>query len=256
MKTTPGSDALVVAIDGPSGVGKSTVARLLARRLRVPVLDTGAMYRTVALEALRTDTDPDDAEALAELVETLDLDLRADSEGEVEILLDGVPVGGRIRTAEVTEAASRVSVHPAVRRQMVELQRRAAERRGGVLEGRDIGTVVFPDTPYKFFLTASPEVRAERRHRELLAAGKGTSLDEVMREITERDRRDSDRTESPLRQTDEHYEIDTSDLEPSEIVERMVGRIRRLQEAERRDAGTPAADPTDAGRTDAVRENA
>lgn len=235
MTSPAESDALVVAIDGPSGVGKSTVARLLARRLRVPVLDTGAMYRTVALEALRKGTDPDDAEALAELVETIDLDLRPDAEGEVEILLNGVPVGRRIRTAEVTEAASRVSVHPTVRRQMVELQRRAAERRGGVLEGRDIGTVVFPDTPYKFFLTARAEVRAERRYRELLAEGKSTSLDEVLREITERDRRDSERAESPLRRTEEHYEIDTSDLKPAEVVERMVGRIRRLQEAGRRE---------------------
>lgn len=220
----------IVAIDGPAGVGKSTVARQLAKRLRLPMIDTGAMYRTVALKALLTDTDPDDGEALAKIAETIDLELKADADGGVEVFLDGEAVGQKIRTPEVSEAASRVSVHSRVRRRMVELQRRAAARNGGVLEGRDIGTVVFPDTPFKFFLSARALVRAERRHRDLVAAGKGTSVDDVLKEIVQRDQRDSERADSPLRVDDTYFEIDSSDLKPPEIVERMVGTIRRRQQ--------------------------
>lgn len=224
------SEVTVVAIDGPAGVGKSTVARQLAKRLRLPMIDTGAMYRSVALRALLTDTDPDDGEAVSKIAETIDLELRADSDGAVEVYLDGEAVGQRIRTPEVTEASSRVSVHPVVRQRMVELQRRAASRNGGVLEGRDIGTVVFPDTPFKFFLSARAQVRAERRHRDLVAAGKGTSVDDVLKDIVQRDQRDSERADSPLRVDETHFEIDSSDLKPPEIVERMVGEIRRRQQ--------------------------
>lgn len=238
------SGPVIVAIDGPAGVGKSTVARQLAKRLRLPMIDTGAMYRSVALKALLTDTDPDDTEALAGIADTIDLELRADSDGGVEVLLDGEPVGSKIRTPEVTEAASRVSVHGAVRQRMVELQRRAAERNGGVLEGRDIGTVVFPDTPFKFFLTARAQVRAERRHRDLVAAGRGSSVDEVLKEIVQRDRRDSEREDSPLQVDDSYFEIDSSDLRPPEIVERMVGHVRRRQQ-ELADESDEADDASD-----------
>ncbi|MDA8018430.1 MAG: (d)CMP kinase [Thermoanaerobaculia bacterium] len=224
------NDATIVAIDGPAGVGKSTVAQQLAKRLRLPMIDTGAMYRTVALKALLTDTDPDDGEAVSKIAESIELELRADPEGGVEVYLDGEAVGQRIRTPEVSEAASRVSVHSGVRRCMVELQRRAALRSGGVLEGRDIGTVVFPETPFKFFLTARAQVRAERRHRDLVAAGRGTSVDDVLKEILQRDRRDSERSDSPLRLDESYFEIDSSDLKPPEIVERMVGTIRRRQQ--------------------------
>lgn len=224
-------ESLIVAIDGPSGVGKTTVAQLLAKRLRVPMLDTGAMYRTVALDALEAGVALDDAKAMRRRLKELDLELRADSEGGVEVWLRGEPVGQRIRTPEISRAASRVSVYSAVRKRMVEIQRQFGRRGGGVLEGRDIGTVVFPETPHKFFLTARAEVRAERRHRELVAAGRGGPIEEVLRDLEERDRRDRERKDSPLTQTDEHREIDTSDLLPAEIVERIVGIIRHPESA-------------------------
>ncbi len=231
---------VIVAIDGPSGVGKSTVAKQLAKRLRLPMLNTGAMYRAVALQALEDGSDPGDRRAMRRLVREIDLELRTDGDGGVEVWLRGEPVGQRIRTPEVSRAASLVSAHPSVRRRMVELQRVFARRGGAVLEGRDIGTVVFPDTPFKFFLDARVEVRAERRHRELVAAGRGSTLEEVTKDLEERDRRDAGREDSPLVRDESHFEIDASDLLPAEIVERMVGMIRRAQEGDREDA---AGDP-------------
>ena len=219
-------NSLIVAIDGPAGVGKSTVARLLAQELEVPVLDTGAMYRTVALEVLGRGLDPDDGAAAEAVCAGIDLDMRLAADGRFEILLDGEPVGQRIRTPEVSEAASRVSTHPGVRARMVELQRRTAARKGAVLEGRDIGTVVFPHTPHKFFLTARPEVRAARRHRELAAAGKEVAFAEVLADLETRDERDESRATSPLRQDETYTVVDTSDLAPAEIVARMAAIIR------------------------------
>lgn len=215
----------VVAIDGPAGVGKSTAARFLARRLGLPVLDTGAMYRAVALKVLESGVDPGDREAVVRTAAATDIDVRPGAGEALEVLLDGVPVGERIRTPEVSEATSRISTYPEIRRQQVELQRRIAARAGAVVEGRDIGTVVFPDTPHKFFLKAHRRVQAERRHRELVAAGKTATVEEVEREIERRDARDSGRRISPL-QCDETYTvIDTSGLTPDQVVERMARQI-------------------------------
>ncbi len=214
----------VVAIDGPSGGGKTTVARRVAERLGLPVLDTGAMYRAAALKVLDSGADPGDREAVLRILAATEIDVRP-SAGGLEVLLDGRPVGERIRTPEVSVATSRISVYPEVRRRQVALQRRLATRAGAVIEGRDIGTVVFPRTPHKFFLSARPEVRAERRCLELSAAGEETTREEVLRDILERDRRDSARQDSPLHCDDSYTVVDTSELTPDEIVDRIVEEI-------------------------------
>ena len=219
------SRPVLVAIDGPAGVGKSTVARLLARRLGVPYLDTGAMYRAVALHLLRSGVDPDDREAVAAALPGLDLRLRLGEDGDAEVLLDGDPVSPLLRSPEVTQATSRAAVHPEVRETMVRLQRELASERGGVLEGRDIGTRVFPDADRKFFFTAAPEVRLRRRLADVRAAGGTDSEVEVGRQLADRDARDSERAHSPLRPAPDAIEIDTSDRGVDEIVDELARRV-------------------------------
>jgi len=216
---------IVVAIDGPSGVGKSTVARRLAERLGLPFLDTGAMYRAVALRVLESGADPGDREAVAAIAARADVGLRQRPDGSFEVLLDGSPVEPLIRTPEVGEATSTIAGWPEVRRRLVELQRAAARRAGGVLEGRDIGTRVVPETPYKFFLDARPEVRIKRRRDELAAAGRELTWDQVREEITRRDRRDSTRADSPLTRDPSYIYVDASDLDAGEVVERLAQAI-------------------------------
>lgn len=218
---------LIVAIDGPSGVGKSTVARRLAKRLGVPYLDTGAMYRALALKVLEASVDPSDASAVEELLSSTQVRLEADGEGTVAVLLDGRPVSSQIRTPEVGQAASTVATHPAVRRRMVALQQRCGERGGGVLEGRDIGTRVFPSARHKFFLDARPEVRIDRRFRQLREKGEAVSRQDVAQELSLRDQRDQNREESPLRWDPSYTRVDASDRGVEELVEAMIQVIRR-----------------------------
>jgi cytidylate kinase len=219
-------DGLIVAIDGPSGVGKSTAARLLAERLGVPYLDTGAMYRAVALRVLDRDVSPDDEEAVVATARETDLELELDPDTQgARVLLDGEPVEDRIRTSRVGEASSRISTYPQVRERLVALQRELARRHGGVLEGRDIGTRVFPDTLHKFFLDARQEVRYRRRFDQLAQAGSETTYSEVVVEIDRRDQRDSHRAESPLAYDETYTLIDTSELTPEQVVDRMAAAI-------------------------------
>jgi cytidylate kinase len=215
---------LIVAIDGPSGVGKSTTGRLVARALNIPHIDTGAMYRAIALAALRAGIATRDEAALEDLASRVRIDFIP---GERErILLDGEDVTSQIRTTQVSMAASDVSSVPAVRRILVRLQQELGRRSGGVLEGRDIGTKVFPETPYKFFLTARPEVRAQRRYRELLAKGESVDYQSVLAESRRRDIQDSTRTDSPLTYDQTYTVIDTSDLTIDQVAEAIVQRVR------------------------------
>lgn len=219
---------LVVAIDGAAGTGKSTVARALARELALPYLDTGAMYRALALRALELGVAPEDRAAVAAMLPATNLELRLAGDGSAEILLDGGPLDSRIRSAEVAAATSRLAVHPEVRERLVEIQRTLARRHGGVIEGRDIGTRVVPETPFKFFLRAEPEVRARRRLADLRAAGR-RDLDEaeVARDLAERDARDVSRALSPLVPAPDAVWIDTSALSAEEVVAELVRRVRR-----------------------------
>lgn len=217
---------IIVAIDGPSGAGKSTVARLLARRLDLPYLDTGAMYRAVGLRAARTGIPlpiPDPSR-VAELSGSCRIDLSTDADG-TSVWLDGEDVTEAIRRPEISLYASAVSAIPEVRRRMVARQREIAATRGGVLEGRDIGTRVFPETPHKFFLTASEEERARRRHRELALRGTPEPYDKVFDEMRGRDHADSTRQDSPLSCDDSYFRIDSGGQTPEEIVALMAERV-------------------------------
>lgn len=229
------SAPLVVAIDGPSGAGKSTVARALADRLGVPYIDTGAMYRAVGLavrdagHALPLD-DPDGVSAIADSVR---VELVPDPRG-ARVLLDDRDVTEKIREPEISLYASAVSAISGVRRRLVSEQQRLGRLRGGVMEGRDIGTRVFPDAPFKFFLTAPPPVRALRRALELARRGRPEPYEKVLSEMETRDRDDATREDSPLTLDDRYILVDTEGLTPEGVVEKLAQRIG---------AGPPQASP-------------
>jgi cytidylate kinase len=202
----------VIAIDGPAGSGKSTVARAVAERTDLPYLDTGAMYRSVAFAALRGGVDPDDAELVANLAEGMELQMDPDG----TVLVDGADATIEIRGPEVTRAVSIVAANPRVRAEMRRRQRQwATERGGGVMEGRDIGTVVFPDAALKVYLDAKPEVRAARRSKEV----EDLSYETVASDLARRDALDQGREDSPLREADDAFVIDTSDMGVDQIVD-------------------------------------
>jgi cytidylate kinase len=218
---------VIVAIDGPSGAGKSTAARLLADRLEVPYIDTGAMYRAIGLLAREAGVGLPvaDPATVARLAESVRMELLPDPAG-VRIFVSGREVTGEIREPEISLYASAVSAIPEVRRRLVSEQRRMGRERGAVMEGRDIGTRVFPETPHKFFLTAAPRVRAERRARELAERGKPQPMEKVLAEIEARDEADSTRADSPLTLTDGYTLIDTTGLPVAEVVARMERHVR------------------------------
>jgi cytidylate kinase len=213
----------VITIDGPSGSGKGTVAERVAGRLGWHCLDSGALYRVLGLAAGRRGLDLDDVGALTDLAATLPLTF----EGRT-VRLAGEDVGDAIRTETAGMAASRVAAHPAVREALLEWQRRMARTPGLVADGRDMGTVVFPDAPVKVFLDASPDERANRRYKQLIGKGLGANLRNLVEEIRERDARDRNRAVAPLRAADDAVTVDSTSMSIDEVVDRVLGEVRRV----------------------------
>lgn len=218
----------VIAIDGPAGAGKSTVARKLARSLHLDYLDTGAMYRALTLVALRRSLDLDDEKALGEMVREMDIETeyKARKRPPYRVLINGEDVTANIRTREVSAHVSQVSSHLTVRREMVKKQRRLAEKGGIVVEGRDVGTVVFPQADIKFYITASVKERSKRRYREMKKEGYEVSLKSVQQEMVKRDHLDSTRAHNPLKKASDAIAVDTTS-DSATLVTRKMLKITR-----------------------------
>ena len=214
-----------IVIDGPSAAGKSTIAKLLAKKLNYSHLDTGAMYRCVGYQANRSNIDTNDAAALAKMIDGMEIDF--DSKGNVYI--NGEDVSSAIRQNQVSMLASSVSVHPEVRERLVAMQRKIAENKGYIMDGRDIGTVVLPQAELKVFMIASVEARAQRRYQEYISKGIEADYKEIYDDIEKRDYQDIHRSVSPLKKADDALELDTSDMtveEVEEAIEKMIDSIK------------------------------
>lgn len=210
-----------IAIDGPAGAGKSTIARAAASKLNFVYVDTGAMYRAMALHFLRKGISPQDEAAISEAVKTADVTLAYDN-GVQQVILNGENVSGLIRSEEVGAMASATSVHLSVREKLVELQKGLAARENVIMDGRDIGTCVLPDADLKIYLTASSRVRAERRYLELKGKGQDCSLEEIEKDIIKRDHQDMNREHSPLKQAEDAVLLDSSEMSAREVIERIL----------------------------------
>ena len=217
---------MIIAIDGPSGAGKSTLGRLIARELNLLYIDTGAMYRAAALAVIESGVSTTDSAAVAEVVTRADINLEGDPDS-LQVMLNGQDVSRKIRTEEVSHSASVISTIPEVRRVLVNRQRELGKRAGGVvLDGRDIGTIVFPQAELKFFLTAAPEQRAQRRYDEDRLKERDASFEETLAEINTRDRRDSMREDSPLSIADDAIVIDSTECSIDEVFEQIMKAIK------------------------------
>lgn len=218
---------LVLAVDGPSGTGKSTMCRALAKQLDAKYVDTGAMYRVATLAVLRAGVDPADTDAVIEATTDLPLEV-SDDPDSTAVLFAGEDVSGEIRGPEVTKHVSAVSAIPEVRVNLVELQRKLAREAGrAIVEGRDIGTVVLPDAPAKVYMTASAEVRAKRRYDQDVAAGREADFDAVLADVKRRDDADSSRKTSPLRPADDAEVVDTSEMAPEAVLAALTAVVER-----------------------------
>ena len=214
-----------IAIDGPAGAGKSTIAKRAARELGFVYVDTGALYRAMALYCLKNQIDGRDEAAVAKACENMEITL-THQKGEQQILLNGENVTGSIRTEEVGNMASLISAYPAVRAKLLELQRSVARKEDVIMDGRDIGTCILPDAPLKIYLTASVGTRGQRRYRELTQKGVSCDLEEICRDIRERDARDMNREIAPLKQAEDAVLVDSSEMTIEEVTERIVSCAR------------------------------
>lgn len=218
--------SVAIAIDGPAGAGKSTIAKRVAEELNFMYVDTGALYRAVALCAIQKNIEPDDSQRVSEMLSEIKVQLAFNYRFEKVVLLDGRDVSSRIRTPEVSMAASKISALPQVRAYLLDLQRDIAKENNVIMDGRDIGTVVLPDAKVKIFLTASPQVRAERRYKELSEKGANVSFDEVLKDVNERDYNDSHRKTAPLKPAEDSVFVDTTDLDFEQSVEKIISVIK------------------------------
>ena len=209
-----------IAIDGPGGAGKSTIAKAIAKKLGIDYIDTGAMYRALGLKMLNLGMAFEDGEPLRKLLEETEIDFK-----NGDIILDGQVVSHLIRTPEVSMAASNVSAFPVVRKQMVKAQQKMGESKSVIMDGRDICTDVFPDAEYKYFVTADPKERAMRRYKELLEKGQNADFDQVLADIIQRDHNDSTRAASPLKQAEDAELVDTTSMTIDEVVDYICGKV-------------------------------
>lgn len=217
-----------VAIDGPAGAGKSTIARAAAKKLGYIYVDTGALYRTVALAAVRRDV-IDDADAVAAMLPEISVELKFEN-GEQQVYLDGENVSSLIRTPQISMGASKVSAIPKVREYLLSLQQSIAKENNVIMDGRDIATVVLPNADVKIFLFATPECRAQRRYKELIEKGENVTYEDVLKDVNERDYQDSHREIAPLKPSEDSVMADTSDLDPEDSTEMIIGIIKEKTE--------------------------
>ena len=210
-----------IAIDGPSGAGKSTIAKLVAKKLGIDYIDTGAMYRAVGYKMNRESVPFEECDELKAMLDATDIDFVSG-----DIILDGQIVNTLIRTSEVSQMASKCSALPMVREKLVEIQRNMGSRKSVIMDGRDIGTNVLKDAEYKFFLTASAEERAERRHKELIEKGEELTFEEVLRDIQARDHNDMTRALNPLRKADDALEVDSTGMNIDQVTEAILKEIK------------------------------
>jgi cytidylate kinase len=217
---------LVIAIDGPAGSGKSTVSKLVAKRLGLLYLDTGAMYRALTLKVMRAGVKPEDKAAAVEIAGSADIQFTTNTDSDPQVFLDGEDVSREIRTPEVTQHIRYVACIPGVRKRMVQLQRAIAEKQGAVVEGRDIGTVVLKNTPFKYYLDASAEERAQRRFKELAEMGMEVTLEEIRADVIARDTSDINRKVGPLKKAKDAIRIDTTNLSIEEVVQKLITLVK------------------------------